>query len=116
MALHNVSHDRILKAIKLFDHDLRETMAWQGWEQEATQKYAILYEGNYYPPKQIIGIALGLSNYDFNITRRYANKYLQERGFIIIALDNRTRRNLKENSEVSKYYFENEITQWATEE
>ena len=49
--------EEIVKAMKRFDQELRETADWSGWEQKGYNKYAIQYNDRLYPVKKIISLA-----------------------------------------------------------
>lgn len=87
MPIPPVSRDRIITALETFDVDCRESDEWQGWENRANQKYALLYEGRLYPPKMIISLATGVQRSEFT-GGPMTNSYLMARGFMIVSLPN----------------------------
>jgi 5-methylcytosine-specific restriction enzyme A len=75
----------IEQALEIFDSILRAKPEWSGWESSAAQRFALLGNGNRYPPKHIISIATGMPVSQFSGGRQ-ANQYLQARGFEIVPL------------------------------
>ena len=82
----DVSREDIIKAIHKFDQSYRNTPEMQDWEKKGSQKYAVLYENEKYPPKHIISIATGMPRNLFSGGEQ-SNKYLKNRGFEIIELN-----------------------------
>lgn len=78
-----VEIDVLTQAIARFDSELREFPEWADWETKESQKYAIEYDGRLYPPKQIIGMATGATDFPDS---DQATSYLTERGFNIVPL------------------------------
>ena len=83
----DVSREDIIKAIHKFDQSYRNTPEMQDWEKKGSQKYAVLYENEKYPPKYLINIATGMPRSSFSGGEQ-SNKYLANRGFEIIKLNN----------------------------
>ncbi len=81
----DVDREKIIDAMKKFDTYLRNSDDWRNWEDKQTQKYAIDYEGKYYPPKKIISLATGQSVDKFGGGEE-SNGYLKEGGFTITTL------------------------------
>jgi hypothetical protein len=79
------TREAILDAMRRFDHELRNTPEWSNWEQKANYRYAITYEGRYYPVKQIIAMATGTPVNRFS---RGVNRYISNKGFSVISLYN----------------------------
>ena len=79
----DVSKEKILEAMKEFDLNKRNQPEWEGWEDKKTQVYAILHNGQKYPPKEIIRMATGARGFSGG---EQSNNYLQKRGFDIINL------------------------------
>lgn len=75
----------IEKALAEFDRLFRHQRAWQGWAKRQSYLYAIEYNGQLYPPNQIVSIATGVSVRRFNGGHE-TNAYLEARGFKIIPL------------------------------
>jgi len=86
--LPHVGREEILKALQTFDTDKRNLPEWQGWEAKKNQKYAISYQDQLYPPKEIISIATGVPVSKFSGGEQ-SNSYLRKRGFEVIALSHR---------------------------
>lgn len=86
--LPDVDAAEIIKACTEFDASLRKKAEWTDWEKKASQKYAVEYTDQLYPPKKIISIATGLP-----VSAFYGgyptNTYLEKRGFKIISLNSR---------------------------
>jgi hypothetical protein len=82
MELPSVSADTISRAMNQFDSELRTSSQWKGWEQNQSHRYAIKKSDRYYPVKQIISMATGVSVSSFH-GGAAANNYLLERGFEI---------------------------------
>jgi hypothetical protein len=73
----------IEQALADFDRDLRHLPEWDGWHLKHNFKYAIKYQDQLYPPKQIIRMATGATNF---LGGAQANTYLSDRGFDIVDL------------------------------
>jgi len=86
MGLPEVSADKIIEALKIFDEEYRNLENWWGWMDSPQQKFALEYEGKYYPPKMIISLATGISRDNFSGGKQ-SNNYLQNIGFKIVELD-----------------------------
>lgn len=86
MAIPDVERDKIEKAIKYFDDNLRDTEEWNDFTDRKNYKYAISYNDNLYPVKKIISIATGAHVSTFNGGDEF-NNYLKNRGFEIVGLD-----------------------------
>lgn len=78
--------ENLREAIGRFDHELRDTPDWAGWEQNRAHLYAIEYEGKRYPVKQIISMATEIPVSDFSGGQAAgdANHYVADRGFRIV--------------------------------
>ncbi len=77
----DVEPEKLLKALEIFDNEKRQNMA--GWEDKKSQKYAISHEDKLYPPKEIIRIATGATDF---YGGDESNGYLQKRGLTIVPL------------------------------
>ncbi len=86
MPIPDVAKEKIVAALDKFDREYRNDKRWIGWEQQANQKYAIVYKRKLYPPKMIISIATGISRNNFTDGEQ-TNGYLRARGFTIINLE-----------------------------
>ena len=73
-----VTSDDIIRAFECFDKDLRSK--FRKWIT-----YAVKYNEQVYPPKQIMRLATGLSNVGWG--GRYINSYFEKLGFTIVTLD-----------------------------
>ncbi|MCK8816868.1 AAA family ATPase [Natroniella sulfidigena] len=87
MAIPDMSKEEILAALKEFDREHRDKKRWKNFTKNKNHKYAIQYNQDLYPVKEIIRIA---GDYDLPSFSggREANNYLIERGFRIIELTN----------------------------
>lgn len=83
MAIPDVSKERIIEAIGQFDIHSRESRDWVGWEQKRNHKYALKYEDNLYPVKEIIRLATGYRDFSGGTV---ANNYLERLGFDVVQL------------------------------
>ena len=52
--------------MRRFDIELRNMPDWDDWEQNRAHRYAIEYQGQRYPVKQIISMATGMPVSDFS--------------------------------------------------
>ena len=84
MAIPKVSRNEILSAISDFHQNLRTLR--DGWHLSRSQKYALVYEDAWYPPKQIISMATNTEVGEFNggESPGSANPYLRKLGFEVI--------------------------------
>ena len=84
MAIPARTREKILEAIEDFHLNRRHTEA--GWNSNRSQKYALVHNNTWYPPKQIISIATGMDVQNFNggESPGSANPYLRKLGFEII--------------------------------
>lgn len=80
-----VGADEIQRAIAEFDAQLRGQKAWQGWDQRASQKFALELNGKLYPPKKIVSIATGTPVSKFS-GGPMTNDYLGRLDFRVIRL------------------------------
>ena len=80
MAIPLADAGRIVEAMSKFDREKRFTADWQGWEMKRNFKYALVKCGVLYPPKEIIGLATGISKASFGGGRE-SNEYLRKLGF-----------------------------------
>lgn len=85
IGLPQVSREEILKALQTFDDEKRDSPEWQGWETRKNQEYAISYQDQIYPPKEVISMATGVPVGKFRGGEQ-TNSYLRKRGFEVIAL------------------------------
>jgi 5-methylcytosine-specific restriction protein A len=83
MAIPQVNRQTVEQALARFDFQLRKTPTWQGWQFKKNYRYAIEYQGNLYPPKEIIRMATGAKNFSGGAQ---ANAYLAMLGFRIVPL------------------------------
>jgi MoxR-like ATPase len=77
--------EKLKEAMAFFDGNLRNTKEWQRWEQSENFKYAIEQNGQYYPVKEIISLATGVSTHSFSGGGE-ANYYATERGLNVVPL------------------------------
>src|SRR6185437_13217259 len=85
MPIRAVPAEEISNAMNRFDEQLRATSPWMDWENNQAHRYAVERDDKLYPVKQIISMAAGAPPSSFSGGAE-ANKYLQERGFEIVAL------------------------------
>jgi hypothetical protein len=77
-----VEREVIEQALRRFDEQYRHQPEWADWEANQTYKYAIVWEHQQYPVKEIVRIATGVE--EFGGTR--ARAYVRQRGFEVIPL------------------------------
>jgi hypothetical protein len=82
MAIPSVDRGQILDALAKFDRDERLSPDWQGWEQRASFKFALVQDGKTYPVKEIIALATGTPVGTFSGGKE-ANGYISKLGFAI---------------------------------
>ena len=80
MTLPSVSADQISAALHRFDAELRTTPQWKDWQTKQNYRYALVSNGDIYPPKQTVAMATGEKLSSFNGGAK-TNDYLQARGF-----------------------------------
>jgi hypothetical protein len=85
MTLPSVTADQVSAALHKFDAELRTTPQWKDWQAKHTYRYALVSNGEIYPPKQIVAMATGEKLSAFSGGTE-TNNYLQERGFQIEGL------------------------------
>ena len=85
MTLPSADPARIDEALAQFDREERASPEWQGWETRDSYKWAIAKNDRLYPPKEIIGLATGIAetNFDGGVE---SNSYLRKLDFQIEAL------------------------------
>ncbi len=84
----DVPPEELIRAIRHFDAELRDSSEWQGWEGNENHKYAIDFEGKRYPVKQIIRTATGFSDFSGGSE---ANSFVARKGFSVIELRGKER-------------------------
>lgn len=85
MAIKAVSKEAIVKAMQVFDTELRGQNEWQGWEQNQSHLYAIDVAGVFYPAKKIVALATGVPVSQFSGGHQ-TTSYLEKRGFVVKGL------------------------------
>src|SRR5438477_13164627 len=80
MAIPQVERSVVEKALAEFDAHLRDTDEWADWEDDVHYKWAIVSNGRRYPPKQIIRMATGTTDFAGGPE---SNDYLTNLGFPI---------------------------------
>ena len=94
MAIPLSTREQLIEAIEKFDIEYRNNPEFSGFESKRSQKYALNYEGELYPPKMIIHLATGIERRSFNGGEE-SNNYLKKFGFEIKSVYNQTRfRNI----------------------
>jgi len=73
-------------ALRRFDDEMRVLQEWSRWESSAAQKFALVHDGLWYPPKKIISMATDVPVAKFSGGRQ-TNEYLKNRGFEIVTID-----------------------------
>ena len=81
----DTSREQLVEALQRFDRELRDSSAWQGWQEKLSQKWAIQHDGKLYPPKQIISIASGAPVSQFSGGPE-SNEFLERHGLTVTAL------------------------------
>ena len=66
MAILPSTRQQLIEAIEKFDIEYRNQPEFSGFESNRSQKYALNYEGELYPPKMIIHLATGIERRSFN--------------------------------------------------
>lgn len=94
MPLPNIERTVLEESLYRFDTELRSLPEWSGWENSASQKFVVIYNGRRYPPKKIISLATGLPVREFSGGRQ-SNEYLRNHGFEIVAINNEVSGPLK---------------------
>ncbi|MCK8825398.1 McrB family protein [Fuchsiella alkaliacetigena] len=87
MAIPDMSREEIVNALHKFDKEYRDTEKWRDFIENKNHKYAIKYNDQLYPVKEIIRIAANYETPSFSGGRE-ANSYLSKRGFEIVELEN----------------------------
>jgi predicted HNH restriction endonuclease len=82
----SLSKEAVLKAMAVFDRELRGTAEWEGWRENKAHKYAIDRAGQLYPVKKIASMASSVPVSDFSGGRRHANQLLEKIDFKIVDL------------------------------
>ncbi len=85
MAIPKVDAEAIERAIQEFDKSVRTSPEWTSWEENKTQAWVLLRDGNRYPPKKIISMATAAPVGSFSGGPE-SNDYLAERGFTVTRL------------------------------
>src|SRR3954463_10869722 len=85
MPLPPVSREQLIEALRAFDRDKRAQSDWAGWEDRKQFKYAIRFDGQRYPVKEVVSLATGLPPSHF-YGGDEANDYVRQRGFDVEAL------------------------------
>jgi 5-methylcytosine-specific restriction protein B len=98
------SREDLIRAMRKFDSDLRNTSDWARWEDNNSYKFAILFEGRRYPVKQIVHMATGAPR-DTYFGGDQANTFVVERGLEVISLRSAEQSPLREGLEtvLSRY-------------
>jgi hypothetical protein len=79
------SREDLIRAMRKFDSDLRDSPDWTAWEDNNSHKFAILSEDRRYPVKQIIHMATGASRDTFSGGNE-ANSFVSERGLQVVPI------------------------------
>ena len=100
MAILPSTRQQLIEAIEKFDIEYRNQPEFSGFESNRSQKYALNYEGELYPPKMIIHLATGIERRSFNGGEE-SNSYLKKYGFEIETLESEKMNLSGGNSEQS---------------
>ena len=82
MAIKAVSREAIVKAMQVFDTELRGQHEWEAWEQSQSHLYALEAAGILYPAKKIVSLATGTPVNQFRGGHQ-TNRYLEKHGFVV---------------------------------
>ena len=102
-ALPIVGRAELLAALVSFDQELRDTVAWAGWEVNAAHIFAAVHDGKRYPPKRIIFIATGMPADSFSGGHQ-SNTYLTALGFEVARLEHNRSLKLAPSFLVGRVY------------
>jgi predicted HNH restriction endonuclease len=93
MPIPPVPAEALHDAMDRFDQNLLATPDWANWEQNRAHRYAIEYNGQRYPVKQIVSMATGIpvSEFSGGEAAGDANRYVAARGLTIVELRRRNR-------------------------
>ncbi|MGN6110786.1 MAG: ATP-binding protein [Kofleriaceae bacterium] len=80
--LPEVPRDLLVDAIRHFDSEQRQRPEWAAWESNGAYKFALEFEGNLYPPKEIVALATRRLKSSFGGGEQ-TNKYLTKHGFSV---------------------------------
>jgi 5-methylcytosine-specific restriction enzyme A len=91
MPIPSVPLEALHAAMARFDHELRDTPDWAGWERNKAHLYAIAHAGQRYPVKQIVSMATGLPVSEFSGGQAPgdANAYVAAHGLPVVELRGR---------------------------
>ena len=89
MSIPQRTEEQLIKAIVEYDKGRGDR---DDFTRSKSQKFAIKYKGQLYPPKVIISSATGLNLSEFS-GGEVSNRYLKDRGFEIIELTNYQEKN-----------------------
>jgi len=89
MSIPQRTEEQLIKAIVEYDKGRGDR---DDFTRSKSQKFAIKYKGQLYPPKVIISSATGLNLSEFS-GGEVSNRYLKDRGFEIIELTNDQEKN-----------------------
>lgn len=78
----------LIDAMVRFDHELRASPDWSGWEQNKAHLYAIDHNGSRYPVKLIVSMATGtpVSEFSGGKAAGDANAFVSALGFQVVEL------------------------------
>ena len=71
MTIRAGTQDDIQKAMRRFDLEMRDTAEWSQWEQRKTHKFALVFNGQRYPMKEVISMATSTPKDDRKPEARY---------------------------------------------
>jgi hypothetical protein len=84
LAIPNATRKQLENALARFDQEYRPRSNWQHWEQNGQHQWAIVYNGQRYPVKEIVRLATGAAT-GFNAGE--ARAYVQRLGFQVESLE-----------------------------
>lgn len=96
----------IEQAMQDFDANKRGNLEWADWESNQNHKYAILWQEQKYPVKEIVRMATGSSSF----TSFQSRPYLQKRGFQIVSLRSGELNDLVQEQEEIAFDRKSEVS------
>lgn len=92
VSLPDVDREVIEQALHRFDTEVRLLPKWSNWEAKESFRYALEWEGQRYPVKEIARMATGVTQ---QFQPEHAREYLTNRGFQVVPL--RDQRSVGQN-------------------
>ena len=85
MTLPTTTREALLASMERFDRELRDAPEWRTWTSNGNYEYAIDFNNQLYPPKEIISFATGTPKGTFSGGPE-SNSYLESYGFSVVPL------------------------------